>query len=208
MSETAARRRTNPERTAKTQAALLDATIESLVDLGWSGTSTTEVVRRAGVSRGAQVHHFRTKDDLVLAAIERLLSRRQAEFDDAFDRLPPERRTPPEALEMLWEQCFGASFDAWLELAIAARRSPALHARFVDVEQRFAESTIDRFQRWFPEAFADRAVARVAMRLTFSLLDGLALGRIAGHSEDDLADVRAAFNFLSASFLDPQGATP
>ena len=51
---------------------LLDATVECLVEHGWSGTSTTLVSQRAGVSRGAQLHHFPTKADLVLAAVEHL----------------------------------------------------------------------------------------------------------------------------------------
>ena len=45
---------------------LLEATVECLVERGWSGTSTTLVSERAGVSRGAQLHHFPTKGDLVL----------------------------------------------------------------------------------------------------------------------------------------------
>ena len=47
---------------------LLEATVDCLVEHGWSGTSTTLVSARAGVSRGAQLHHFPTKNDLVLAA--------------------------------------------------------------------------------------------------------------------------------------------
>jgi AcrR family transcriptional regulator len=200
-------RASKAEQGAATRVRLLDATIDCLVDLGWSGTSTTEVVRRAGVSRGAQVHHYPTKEDLVLAAIEHLLARRVEEYALAFDQLPVERRTLAEGFELLWSQCFGRSFDAWLELAIAARRSPALHERFLDVEQRFGEATIDRFQSLFPEHFADREVASIAMRLTFSVLDGLALCRIAGVPDSDLAAVRAAFNALTTTFfLSSQGA--
>ena len=44
---------------------LLEACVECLVERGWSGTSTTLVSQRAGVSRGAQLHHFPTKNDLV-----------------------------------------------------------------------------------------------------------------------------------------------
>jgi AcrR family transcriptional regulator len=176
--------------------------------LDWSGTSTTEVVRRAGVSRGAQVHHYPSKEDLVLAAIEHLLARRVEEYALAFDQLPVERRTLAEGFELLWSQCFGRSFDAWLELAIAARRSPALHERFLDVERRFAETTVDRFQALFPEHFADREMAAIAMRLTFSVLDGLALGRIAGVPDAELAAVRAAFNTLTSSFFSSTEGEP
>jgi AcrR family transcriptional regulator len=208
MSQVLAVRRSKAEQGAATRQRLLDATIDCLVELGWSGTSTTEVVRRAGVSRGAQVHHYPSKEDLVLAAIEHLLARRDEEYAIAFDQLPAERRTLEEGFELLWSQCFGPSFDAWLELAIAARRSPALQERFVDVERRFAETTIDRFQNLFPDQFADRELASIAMRLTFSVLDGLALGRIAGVPDADLAAVRAAFNALTSSFLSSTQGEP
>jgi hypothetical protein len=76
------------------------------------------------------------------------------------------------------------------------------------VERRFAASTIDRFQAMFPEHFADRELAAIAMRLTFSVLDGLAIGRIAGVPESELADVRAAFNALTSSFLSSDQGDP
>ena len=201
-------RLTKAERGAATRTRLLDATIDCLVELGWAGTSTTEVVRRAGVSRGAQVHHYPSKEDLVLASIEHLLARRIEEYRIAFDELPTDRRTPAEAIELLWSQCFGRSFDAWLELAVAARRSPALHERFVEVERRFAGATIDRFQDMFPNLFGEREFAAIAMRLTFSVLDGLAIGRIAGVAEPELEAVRAAFNFLTSSFLSSAQGEP
>jgi len=202
-------RATKAERGAATRIRLLDATIDCLVELGWAGTSTTEVVRRAGVSRGAQVHHYPSKEDLVLAAIDHLLARRHDEYGEAFEQLPPERRTPADAVELLWSECMGPSFYAWLELAVAARTSPALRARFVEVERRFTELTIDRFQELFPEVFADREFAEIAMRLTFSILDGLAIGRIAGVPDSKLETVRAAFNVLTSPFVSPdQGEDP
>src|SRR5437868_11199266 len=111
-------RRTNAERSAATQTRLLDATIECLVELGWAGTSTTEVVRRAGVSRGAQVHHFPAKEDLVLAAIEHLVDRRIREFHATFADLPAPQRSPAAAMRLLFDHCFRETFEPWLELAV------------------------------------------------------------------------------------------
>src|SRR3954464_14398836 len=116
-----ASRRSNAERSAATQARLLDATIDCLVERGWAATSTTEVVRRAGVSRGAQVHHFPTKEDLVLAAIEHLLERRTQEFEAMFAELPADQRSPANAMRLLQLHWFGDTFAAWLELLMAAR---------------------------------------------------------------------------------------
>lgn len=196
------------ERGAAMRVRLLDSTIDCLVELGWAGTSTTEVVRRAGVSRGAQVHHYPSKEDLVLAAIEHLLARRIEEYRLAFEQLPPQRRTPAEAFELLWQQCMGRTFEAWLELAVAARTSPALRTRFVDVERRFADATVEQFQGMFAEAAADREFATVALRFTFSVLDGLAMARIGGAPEAELDAVRAVFNLVTTPFLPSSQGEP
>ena len=196
-------RRSNAERSAETRAKLLDATIDSLVDVGWAGTSTTEVVRRAGVSRGAQVHHFPTKDDLVLAAVEHLLLRRVEEFAAAFAELDADERTHGAALELLWTRCFGSNFEAWLELAVAARTDALLHGRLADVEKRFWEAALDTFQSLFPEA-ADETFARVGLRLTFAVLDGLAIGRLAAVDPAELREVLEAFTFVTTPFFNPQ----
>ncbi len=49
------------ERSAETRRRLLDATVACLFERGYAGTTTTELARRAGVSRGAQMHHFPKK---------------------------------------------------------------------------------------------------------------------------------------------------
>jgi AcrR family transcriptional regulator len=198
-------RQPNPERSAATRARLLDATIDSLVEVGWAGTSTTEVVRRAGVSRGAEVHHYPTKQELVLAAVEHLLLRRVEEFGAAFERLDPEHRTHAAALDLLWEHCFGPSFEAWLELAVAARSDPLLHGRLVDFEKRLWEAALDAFKAQFPEA-SDDAFARVALRLTFAVLDGLVVGRLAGTDPEELTEVLDAFKAITAPYFSNEEA--
>ena len=194
-------RRSNAERSAATQNRLLDATIECLIERGWAGTSTTEIVRRAGVSRGAQVHHFPAKEDLVLAAVEYLVERRIREFQATFADLPAAQRTPAVAMRVLYDQCFRATFEPWLELAVAARTDPALHARFVQFEARFFETALTTFRGLFPDAAADPNFARVALRLTFAVLDGLATSRLIDVPEAELDAVIEAFNAMTAPYF-------
>src|SRR6478609_7641688 len=89
------------ERSRAMRQRLLDATVECLVERGFAGTSTTLVSERAGVSRGAQLHHFPTKNDLVLAAVEHLSEQRAAELQRASDRLPRGAQRTRAILEML-----------------------------------------------------------------------------------------------------------
>ena len=115
---------------------LLEATVECLVEHGWSGTSTTLVSQRAGVSRGAQLHHFPTKNDLVLAAVEHLSELRGQELREAAAQLPTGRRRTRAVLEMFADHFTGPVFTAALELWVAARTDEALHAAVVPLEQR------------------------------------------------------------------------
>jgi AcrR family transcriptional regulator len=202
-------RRSNAERSAATQTRLLDATIECLIERGWAGTSTTEIVRRAGVSRGAQVHHYPTKEDLVIAAVEHLVERRTRVFQATVADLPPAQRTPAAAMRVLYEHCFRATFEPWLELAVAARTDPALHARFVQFEARFFETALATFRSLFPDAAADPAFARVALRLTFAVLDGLATSRMTDVPEAELNAVIDAFNSIASPYFpqSPGGAS-
>ncbi|CCQ14670.1 putative transcriptional regulator, TetR family protein [Rhodococcus sp. AW25M09] len=126
-------RRTQAERTAGTRAKLLDAAIDCLVELGFAKTSTQEIARRAGVSRGAQLHHFPTKESLVIAAVEHLVDRRLSEILEA---QPDPERGP----EILADAFSGPLFYAALELWVAARTDPALHEAMIPLERRVAEA--------------------------------------------------------------------
>jgi AcrR family transcriptional regulator len=123
------------ERSRAMRRRLLEATIECLAEHGWSGTSTTLVSQRAGVSRGAQLHHFPTKNDLVLAAVEHLSLTRQQDVVGRADELVGSGRTRA-VLEMLSELFTGPLFIAALELWVAARTDESLRAPVIDLEAR------------------------------------------------------------------------
>lgn len=129
------------ERTRVMRARLLEATVECLVERGFAGTSTTLVSERAGVSRGAQLHHFPTKNDLVVAAVEHLTEKRGAELAAAAAQLPDAPRRTRAVLQMLADHFTGAVFTAALELWVAARTDEALLAAVAPLEQRVGRET-------------------------------------------------------------------
>ena len=127
--------RTQEERSAATRAALLDATIDCLIEYGYAGTTTTRVADRAGVSRGAQMHHFQRKAPLVVAALLRLAERRRRELIERAERELPEDADPDKALDILWSTFSGPLFTAALELWIAARTDPELAEHLLPAER-------------------------------------------------------------------------
>ncbi|MGH3372885.1 MAG: TetR/AcrR family transcriptional regulator [Nocardioidaceae bacterium] len=133
---TATVRISQADRTRAMRLRLLEATIDLLVERGFSGTSTTLVSERAGVSRGAQLHHFPTKNDLVLAAVAHLSDVRGRELADAATRLPAGADRTRAVLDMLAEHFTSPVFTAALELWVAARTDPQLLAALAPLEQR------------------------------------------------------------------------
>ncbi|MDT3396174.1 TetR/AcrR family transcriptional regulator [Streptomyces sp. B1866] len=168
-------RRTQDERRSRTRARLLDATMECLVELGWSGTSTTEVARRAGVSRGAQQHHYPTKMALVAAALEHLLAAQRLAYETAFAVLPPERHNVEGALDLLWEVFRGRPAKALLELAMAARTDEELRELCRDLDGRILDAILDTFDRLFPQNALPEDFAPVVLRSLYATFVGLSV---------------------------------
>jgi AcrR family transcriptional regulator len=181
------RRRTQAERSATTRARLLDATLETLADVGYAATTTSEIARRAGLTRGAQMHHFHTKEELVVAAVAHLFERRHADFLEAFAALPPGIDRMEAAIDLLWERVSGRAFHAVLELIVASRTDPKLHQSVAPLVRAFAD-TVDRtFFDLFAAERGGGALFELAPRFALALLEGLALGRIVS-ADDGFAD--------------------
>ena len=177
-------RRTQAERTATTRAALLDATVDCLVELGFRGTTTTEVAHRAGVSLGALLHHFPTKADLLAAAVGDVLARRQAEFRKALADAEMGTDRLQTAIDVLWSLYRGPTFTAWLELWVAARTDPELARAVLVVEAEFERTAIEITRELFADDDVTPEYATSAMRFTLALMDGVALQGLVRSSLD------------------------
>src|SRR4051812_49891244 len=117
-------RRTQDERSSAMRERLLDATIECLVEYGYAGTTVTRIAERAGVTRGAQVHHYRTKADLVTAAVS-YLAGRSAEVGASMIEQAVRADDPVGGLlDLLWDMHQGPTFTAPVQPWVAARTDP------------------------------------------------------------------------------------
>jgi AcrR family transcriptional regulator len=171
-------RRSNVQRSAEMQNRILRATIDCLIKHGYAGTTTTMVADRAAVSRGAFLHHFRTKEELVLAAVEHLFDLRNAEFIAAFARVPANADRPAAALDLLWRILGGDTFYAWLELAVAGRSDEKLGKKIRELGSRTALAVEHTFRDLFPAPVTPNPFFDTAPRFVFAVLQGLALNRL------------------------------
>jgi AcrR family transcriptional regulator len=166
-------RRTQEERSKTMRARLIDATITTLHDRGYARTSLPQICRRARVSRGAQLHHFRTKADLVTTAVEHIFEERTREFRQAIDTASSETDRVTAAIELLWSILSGPTFYAWLELVVAARTDARLRRTVAGLANRFIDSVRGTFTAIFPGVDP-----MVIPGFAFATLQGLAVDRI------------------------------
>ncbi|MDH5670865.1 MAG: TetR/AcrR family transcriptional regulator [Myxococcales bacterium] len=135
-------RRTQQQRRDATRALLMQATVASLVEQGYRGTTTLEIERRAEVSRGARIHHFPTKAALLAAAVDHLYNRLSDHYDEAFGQAPPgtqDARRLRSGLRLLWSLYCSPGYAAVLELNMAARTDDELRAQLQEVGARHRE---------------------------------------------------------------------
>jgi AcrR family transcriptional regulator len=124
------------KRSRATRQSLLDATIQSLADVGWSGTTVVAVAARAGVSRGAAQHHFATRDDLVRAAVEQVTDELTRELRMQQRVLAGSEDRVLGALEVLADVWSGTVGRAATHLWVAASTDPTLRELVLPLERR------------------------------------------------------------------------
>jgi AcrR family transcriptional regulator len=140
----------------------------------YAGTTTHRVCQRAGLSRGAIVHHFHTRAEMVVAALQELALRREGDMVAEAERLPRTPERPGRALDLLWSWFNGPLFHAAVDVAAAARTDPELQASLATIEREFDRRTLLCCREMFAEGEGDRS-RDPQIGLALAIVRGLAL---------------------------------
>lgn len=173
------------QRSAVTRTRILEAALESLLEVGYAKTTTVEIGRRAKVARGTLLHHFPNRETLMVASVRHVFERRFAEFEREAQALAaahgPHGAPDSDALiDLLWRAIdSGGTTLAWVELVIAGRNDDTLRRELLHVMQEFDLGVADSFARWLPAAGG----AEPPRRFVFALMNGLVLDRMVGLDE-------------------------
>lgn len=170
--------RTQAMRRAETRARLLDATIECLIELGYADTTTPIVCERAGLSRGALLHHFPTKTELVVAALAHLAAQTGERLTRMSSPPPASNGRIEQSLEVIWHSFTGPLFYASLELWVAARTDPELHKHLLGLERGLRKAIAQVCESLIEPSADRRTDYHDQIELTLHVLRGMALQRI------------------------------
>lgn len=195
-------RRTQEERRTATRALLLEATIAVLVEQGYRGTTTLAVEKRAGVSRGARIHHFANKAALLAAAADHLYEQLSDFYAEAFEgdrahELDLDRFR--HGLQALWSIYQRPHFTAVLELNMAARTDPELQEALQSVAERHRQLALEAARNYFP--VLDEHQSRTLIELIHAAFLGMRLHSGVAADDECVALVLAALEDSAATQL-------
>lgn len=157
-------RRTQAERSADTIGRLVDATIESIAEIGYHRTSLGEVCTRSGVSKGGLFRHFESRLDLVVTAASEVARRHMAAFEELASR--GEAATLGELLAFARGESRDRANAVWFELLVAARTDPELQERLAPL----ARSLYDFIEEAAVGVLPDDVPADLARLVATSLM--------------------------------------
>ncbi len=177
MSATLANRRqrlTQAERSDAMRTRLLQATLDLISEQGWAQTSTQKICARAGVSRGAQTHHFPNKESLLIAAVSEIVARHQRDMDAALERDEDSEPRLEYLFNFLWDACFeGNLLHCWMEAMVAARTDAPLRAAVQETDKRSLQAMRDLGEACSGECDSESARVADIVELTVYLLRGM-----------------------------------
>lgn len=170
------------EKSGQTRIAILEATLDCLVELGYAQTTADKIVKRAGVSRGAMTHQFKALAEVFDAAALFVIERRADEYDRLIGRMrvhPAGRPTLDDmrdTMAVLQKYFALPSFLALNELQRGARTDILFRRAMVPLEKALDRKISDSMVRHFPFLSELGETRQVLMDLILSSLRPIAIG--------------------------------
>lgn len=172
-------------KSAQTRAKLIEATIRCIVKVGYASTTTPQVAAEAGLSRGAMLHHFENGAALIKAAIVELHEKRLRAFRRAADT---DNHDTATLVRTYWKQLQKPAFVAFHELALAARTNSDLARLLQPLQVEFRERFNAQAVLLFPEWEGDRRSFDIAMALSQTMLEGMAIQTLTGAMDETMVE--------------------
>jgi AcrR family transcriptional regulator len=196
-------RRSNEQRSAETRSRLIEAAIDVLYRLGHSAATTIIIAKRARVSRGAMLHQFRTRDQLLVAVARHILSEQRRM---RIEQLQGKEAGLPRfyaAADVAWAVQRHAISIALLELLMASRSDAKLRRGL----EPFLQEMPEMRERAAALMGKELGIENLALLQRFLRLHGAALRGLAFETTftgdiKGLEEARALFWQYERSFIE------
>lgn len=169
--------RTQQQRREETVARLLQASIDTIIEVGYARASAAVITKRAGMSVGALFRHFETMGDFMAATAYEVLRRQLETFTKQVAEIPADRPALPAALTILRDITAGSTNAVLYELMVAARTDEKLKETLQNVLGQYSAKIHDA-ARALPgaESFPEETFPVIVALMT-NVFDGAAIVR-------------------------------
>ena len=163
----------------QTRENILSSAISCFYELGYASTTTDNIAKRAGVSRGAMLHHFPTRFELISAAVQHLSDRWLQRFTEAETRVNEgaEHTRVAEGIDAYWELLNSPDWVVFNELKVAARTDRELEQALIPALKDFGKAMAETARELYPDLALSEAYERGNLLTTY-LLEGMAAAKL------------------------------
>lgn len=166
-------RRTQEQRSADTQRRLIEATIDALDERGYARITTSEIAERAGVSRGALMHHYATKEELVTVSVAKLLDETTEEIRTWLGQVRSGNLKLDDFLDHLWEMYSGRLLFVTIEHITEARHNETLRDSLVPIVREFHKALDTIWSEFFHGTSLSRLEVETLLNATTCIFRGM-----------------------------------
>jgi len=168
--------RTHEERSAETRERLIKAAINCLHTYGYAATTTSLVAEEAGFSRGAMLHQFGTRVDLMLAVARYVIEDQNNVYRVELARYPRGKERFMAVTDVSWEVLSRPSAIALLEIMMASRSDPALAESYPALAAEFDDLAAENMWQMAQAAgIKDRETVAAMAQLHRAAMQGLSI---------------------------------
>jgi AcrR family transcriptional regulator len=164
-----------------TRTAILEATVQCLVQIGYAQTTTEKIAAQAGVSRGAMTHHFKSRAEVFSAAAKYITEKRAEEYERLIGNINvppgtlPTRQHMRETMTVCHRYYTSPTFIALHELLRGARTDKTLKRALSALEKSLDQKISDAMLKRFPYLAMVEDTREMLMDLILSTMQGVAV---------------------------------
>lgn len=172
-------------KSAATRNQIISAAIRCIVELSYAKTTMMKISEKAGLSRGATLHHFPSKMDIIRAVVQYLHDKRIQAFQRAIKEVPPDSDMAHMAVQGYAVHVSHPIYIALFELSVAARTDEELRKIVIPAQRAFDREWYQTAWDLFPEWHADREAFDLALNLSQITMEGMAIRNLTHVREYD-----------------------
>ena len=166
----------------RTRARILDTAMRLFAETGYHPASNAVIAEASGLTRGAMLYHFASREALLDAAIPYIQAARARLFEEAAARTPPGMDRTEHAIDSYWRLLHERPFVAFSELEAAARTDGPLRERLRSAQEAFDRNQVGEHAAELVQA-GEAPRFQASRDLARFVLEGLARAHLADHTD-------------------------